>query len=228
MVVNNWYYYLAVSDGGTGASTPAQAINLGINLGTDIQPFDQELAAIAALVSAENKGIQFTGDGTASTFTLSDVALEFLDDDSDSLQRVTLGLGNISVQNTDSIQITGGTISGITDLAISDGGTGASTADSARINLGINIGVNVQGYDLGLKSIADLVTEPDQMIYTDSPSNYVTTDLTSAARELLNDSTTDQMRQTLDFSLENLGLTASADEINILDSDAYHLGVKHT
>ena len=210
---------LAVSDGGTGASTPAQArINLGINLGTDIQPFDQELAAIAALVSAENKGIQFTGDGTASTFTLSDVALEFLDDDSDSLQRVTLGLGNISVQNTDSIQITGGTISGITDLAISDGGTGASTADSARINLGINIGVNVQGYDLGLKSIADLVTEPDQMIYTDSPSNYVTTDLTSAARELLNDSTPDQMRQTLDFSLENLGLTASADEINILDS----------
>jgi hypothetical protein len=36
-----------------------------------------------------------------------------------------------------SVKITGGTITGITDLAVADGGTGASTAAQALINLGL-------------------------------------------------------------------------------------------
>lgn len=41
-----------------------------------------------------------------------------------------------AVKTFSSIAITGGTISGITDLAVADGGTGASTASGARTNLG--------------------------------------------------------------------------------------------
>jgi hypothetical protein len=50
--------------------------------------------------------------------------------------RANLGLGTIATQLADNVAITGGAISGITDLAIADGGTGASTADAALTNLG--------------------------------------------------------------------------------------------
>ena len=47
------------------------------------------------------------------------------------------GGGTMSSQNADAVAITGGTIVGITDLAVADGGTGAGTASAARTNLGL-------------------------------------------------------------------------------------------
>lgn len=51
--------------------------------------------------------------------------------------RTNLGLGTMAVQNANAVAITGGSIAGITDLAVADGGTGASTAAGARTNLGL-------------------------------------------------------------------------------------------
>ena len=53
------------------------------------------------------------------------------------------GLGTIATQAASNVSITGGSITGITDLAVADGGTGASNASDARTNLGLVIGTDV-------------------------------------------------------------------------------------
>jgi hypothetical protein len=69
--------------------------------------------------------------------------------------RTALGLGSIATQSSSNVNITGGSIAGITDLAVADGGTGSSTASGARTNLGVAIGTDVQAYDANLTSAAN-------------------------------------------------------------------------
>lgn len=61
--------------------------------------------------------------------------------------RTSLGLGSIATQDSSSVTITGGSVTGVTDIAIADGGTGASDAATARTNLGVAIGSDVQAFD---------------------------------------------------------------------------------
>ena len=114
---------LAIADGGTGASDAATArTNLGLAIGTNVQAYDAQLTDIAALSVTDGNFIVANG----TTFVA----------ESGATARTSLGLGTIATQAANSVSITGGTITGITDLAVADGGTGASTAAGAKTNLG--------------------------------------------------------------------------------------------
>jgi hypothetical protein len=111
---------IPVAYGGTGSTSTSDARTaLGLAIGTNVQAYNTNLAAIAGLTSASDSLPYFTGSGTASLATLTSAGRALLDDADASAQRTTLGLGTIATQAANNVSITGGSIDGITF----DGGT---------------------------------------------------------------------------------------------------------
>lgn len=101
----------------------------------DYQVGSPALTSISGLTTAADEMIYTTASNTYATTGLTAAGRALIDDATAGDQRNSLGLGTIATQNSNNVTITGGSITGITDLAIADGGTGASTNTAAINNL---------------------------------------------------------------------------------------------
>lgn len=152
------------------------------------QASDAELTAIAGLTSAADKGIQFTGAGTAATYDLTSAGKALLDDASAADQRTTLGLAigtdvqaydatlaSLAALGTaaDKVAYTTG-IDTWAEAAITAFGRSIlddADAATARTSLGLVIGTDVQAYDADLASWASVTRASGFDTFAATPSS---------------------------------------------------------
>jgi len=109
---------LAVAQGGTGGTDAGTArTNLGLAIGTNVQAYDADLTALGGLAKTDGNFIV----GNGSTWVA----------ESGATVRTSLGLGSLATLST----INNGNWSG-TDLAVANGGTGASSFTANNVLLG--------------------------------------------------------------------------------------------
>ena len=141
------------------------------------QALDSDLTTIAGLSNADGNFIV----GSATGWVV----------ESGSTARTSLGLGSLATASTISNTDWSGA-----DLEIANGGTGASTASTARTNLGVEIGTDVQAWDAQLDDISGLAV---------TDGNFIVGNGTNWVAESGN------------TAIASLGVTATATELNVLD-----------
>jgi hypothetical protein len=150
----------------TAANAAAQRTALALVVGTDVQAYSANLAALAGITSAADRLPYFTGSGTATyaNFTSYGRTLAALVDA--AAGRTALGLATMATQAASAVAITGGAINGttigattpntavFTSLTVNDNTTlGSSNSDTVNFNARVASDLNPSTdntYDLGV------------------------------------------------------------------------------
>lgn len=102
---------------------------------------DKEIILVNDLAVTEGGTGSSTASGALTNLGVSAYGQTLIDDADAGTARTTLGLGTIATQASSNVTITGGSITGITDLTVADGGTGVSTFTDAGVLIGNGTGV---------------------------------------------------------------------------------------
>lgn len=97
-------------------------------------PKISELPLVASPTTDDT--VALVDSGTTSRATLATLPISTATQTALNLKANSASLGTMSTQNATAVAITGGSVTGITDITVADGGTGASTAAGARTSLG--------------------------------------------------------------------------------------------
>jgi len=168
---------LSVANGGTGASDAATArTNLGVAIGSDVQAFDADILTASNTKIVTNKTIDADlnslsnvddsnwggtdlavangGTGASDAATARTNLGVAIGSDVQAFDTDILTASNTKTVTNKTIDADLNSLSNVDnsnwggdDLAVANGGTGASDAATARTNLGVAIGSDVQGYD---------------------------------------------------------------------------------
>ena len=189
------------------AGTTLEASDIPSLTASKISDFDtqvrssrlDQMAAPTASVSLNSQKITGLADPTSASDAANkgfvDSAISNLVNGAgaslDTLKELADALGtdaNLSTTLTNSIATKLAKASNLSDL---------DNAATARTNLGVAIGSNVQAWDATLDALAGVTVAADKVIYATGADAFATTDLTSFGRSLIDDADSSAARGTL-------------------------------